>query len=613
MEILKQDKYIEEAILELKANIELPDIKIEYTHICGSPLEIAFKNGYAHITYSKRVELFRGLSLAAGYTDSACYKITQKSHFNSCGAMFDNSRNAVLNMQTAKKMIRIMALMGLDTIMLYTEDTYEIPEYPYFGYMRGRYTTEELKELDEYASGFGIELVPCIQTLAHMNQALRWDAFSEFLDINDILLVGEEKTYKFIEAMIKACRKSFSSKRIHIGMDEAGLVGSGKFREKNGYVNKYDILLDHLKKTVEICKKYDFEPMIWSDMFVNEAFGKDYNGEDKSAELKKELDPQLTLVHWTYYMTDKNVYNKKISCHKKLTDNVAYAGGAVKWIGFTPSINKSIARSRTGLTASLENGVKDVFVTAWGDFGGEASPFCVLPELQLYAEFNYNPYVTNDEIAERLKVCTGEKLQDMLKLEKPNFPEGEYDTDCITTTKYLLYNDLLCGLFDLQIGENYSRFYAELSRELLSVDSKNISYVYKTLGILCRIISKKCEISLKLQKAYLSGDREEVKRLILLAEDVLCDVKEFHTAVYNQWTADNKIFGYEVQDIRLGALETRIGFAIKKLGAWVNGDIERVEELEEKRLPYNSVLSEGGMREVNENQWTRIVSAGLML
>ena len=35
--------------------------------------------------------------------------------------------------------------------MLYTEDTYEVDNEPYFGYMRGRYSADELRELDDYA------------------------------------------------------------------------------------------------------------------------------------------------------------------------------------------------------------------------------------------------------------------------------------------------------------------------------------------------------------------------------------------------------------------------------------------------------------------------------
>lgn len=62
--------------------------------------------------------------------------------------MPDCSRNAVLNVEGAKLLIRHLAVMGFNALMLYTEDTYEIEGYPYFGYMRGRFTKAELKELD---------------------------------------------------------------------------------------------------------------------------------------------------------------------------------------------------------------------------------------------------------------------------------------------------------------------------------------------------------------------------------------------------------------------------------------------------------------------------------
>ena len=55
-----------------------------------------------------------------------------------------------------------MALMGMNLGMMYTEDTYEVPGQPYFGYQRGRYTYEELHALDDYADMLGIEQM-CIR------------------------------------------------------------------------------------------------------------------------------------------------------------------------------------------------------------------------------------------------------------------------------------------------------------------------------------------------------------------------------------------------------------------------------------------------------------------
>lgn len=91
-------------------------------------------------------------------------------------------------------MLRKMALMGMSVAMLYTEDTYEIPQQPYFGYLRGRYTQQQLRELDRYAADLGIELIPCIQTLAHLERALHWPQNDPDLrDTEDCLMVGRKR------------------------------------------------------------------------------------------------------------------------------------------------------------------------------------------------------------------------------------------------------------------------------------------------------------------------------------------------------------------------------------------------------------------------------------
>ena len=57
--------------------------------------------------------------------------------------------------------------------MLYTEETYELPGEPHFGYLRGRYTADELREIDRVADRLGIEMIGCIQTLGHLGHLLR--------------------------------------------------------------------------------------------------------------------------------------------------------------------------------------------------------------------------------------------------------------------------------------------------------------------------------------------------------------------------------------------------------------------------------------------------------
>src|SRR5690625_7630506 len=76
------------------------------------------------------------------YQNGEDFELIEEPQFEMTGAMLDSSRNAVLTVAGIQDMLRKMAIMGLNTLMVYTEDTYEVEEYPYFGYMRGRRSEE---------------------------------------------------------------------------------------------------------------------------------------------------------------------------------------------------------------------------------------------------------------------------------------------------------------------------------------------------------------------------------------------------------------------------------------------------------------------------------------
>ena len=90
--------------------------------------------------------------------------IKRERAFRRCGVMLDLSRDGAMRVDKIKEYIRAIAALGLNVLMLYLEDLYPLEGYSYFGYQRGAYTAEELKEIDDYAATFGIETVPCIQT-----------------------------------------------------------------------------------------------------------------------------------------------------------------------------------------------------------------------------------------------------------------------------------------------------------------------------------------------------------------------------------------------------------------------------------------------------------------
>ena len=80
--------------------------------------------------------------------------------FKRLGIMLDMSRNAVMHVRALKEYISTLSDMGYNTLLLYTEDTYEIPGEPYFGHFRGRYSQTGLDRGPDFvllARAYGLE------------------------------------------------------------------------------------------------------------------------------------------------------------------------------------------------------------------------------------------------------------------------------------------------------------------------------------------------------------------------------------------------------------------------------------------------------------------------
>ena len=352
---------------------------------------ISWDGSRAQFSGAGEAQFFRGLGLLrerlAGGT--APFEQTEAPVFRGLGASFDLSRNAVMTVDALKRMLCRMALMGYNEAYLYTEDTYVLPEYPFFGYQRGRYGAEDLRALDGWAAALGIELIPCIQTLGHLERFLHWESSAPLRDTPDVLLAGDEETYRLIEAMLRRCRACYRTKKIHLGMDEAMNLGLGGYLKKNGYHESFDIMLRHVERVGALARKHGFEPMMWSDMYFRCASPNDDYYEDDIEIPQTVIDAapaDMTLVYWDYYHDDEAFYDRYIRLHQKFAAPLRFAGGMWTWLGPAVDYDVFFKKAEPALRACLGNGVTDVMITTWGDDGGETSPQAMLLGLQAWAE-----------------------------------------------------------------------------------------------------------------------------------------------------------------------------------------------------------------------------------
>ena len=502
--------------------------------------------------------------------------------FNKLGVMVDCSRNAVMTPDALKKFITILATMGYNQVQLYTEDTYEVDDEPYFGYLRGRYSKAELKELDDFACNLGVELVPNIQTLAHMNAFLRFRG--DLVDANDILLVGEEKVYDLIDRMFRSMRECFRTKNIHIGMDEAHMLGRGKYYDRNGPENRFDILCKHLQRVCALAEKYDFQPMMWSDMFFKLASGGQYYAQNAKFDttLQDLIPKNVTLVYWDYYSTDRKRYEKMIKAHHQLSDKIVFAGGASRWYGFAPHNGFSLKHIQASFAACAKYGIKDVFITMWGDDGGECSSFAVLPAL-CYAACLNQGITKMADIRAKFAQWVGLQFDDFMLLDLPNAIEKAEKVIC--PSKYLLYGDCFMSRFQNLENAETAKIYATYTRKLRNAAKRNgeYAYLFETMASLCHVLEIKQDICTRSRQAY--ADKALLDGVIADYKKMIKRMEVFYRTFRNQWYAENKPHGFDVQDIRLGGLLQRMKSCLERLEDYRDGKIDRIPELEEAIVP----------------------------
>lgn len=602
---------------ELNIQLHNQGYPISVTQRVG-PIQISNKGGRGEIFFQEKVHFYRAIgSWLEHYNKNEEFELTEQPQFQTSGVMLDVSRNAVLKVDEVHGLLRKMAIMGLNVVMLYTEDTYEIPDYPYFGYMRGRFTEAELKKCDDYADHFGIEMIPCIQTLAHLTMALKWGYASEIRDTYDILLVGEEKTYQFIESMIEAASKPFRSKRIHIGMDEAHQLGLGRYLDLNGYENRFEIMNKHLNRVVSIAERHGLKPMIWSDMYfrLGSKHGEYY---DEHVHIPKEaiesIPENVQLVYWDYYHDDEEFYRSYFKKHNELGKDTVFAGGAWTWNGISPNYGRAFATSEAALAASKKDGIKEIFTTLWGDNGNETPLLTALPVMQLFAEHTYHETVKKEQLSDRFHFCTGNHLDDFLLLNLFDETPGVMKNNLMSSnaSKFLLWQDLLIGLFDENIrGLNMKDHYHRLVPKLKKAKerNKNARLLFEFYEQLATVLSLKAEIGIELKAAYDQQDKvkmfsllEEVKELTLEAEVLRGKHRDIWFSLY-------KPFGWEVIELRYGGLKARMETAQFRIQQWLDGETGKLEELEEKRLVHDGPngIPEGSL---GNHFYYRIATAG---
>lgn len=557
----------------------------------GTAYVLTRQGNTARIEYSTHSAALRALGTLLSGIDIKSESVP----FTMFGIMLDCSRNGVMTVSHLKGWLRKLALLGYNTAMLYTEDTYEIPGEPYFGFMRGGYSARELRDIDDYAASLGIEMIPCIQTLGHLEQILRWSAYNDVRDTPRVMLADEPKTYKLIEKMILQCKRCFRSKRIHVGMDETHDLGRGVFMDRHGYENGFDIFNRHLAKVVGLCDKHDLKPMIWSDMYFRLGSKTNHYYDKKTVipnSVKAKIPAGAELVYWDYYHFNESFYKEWIQRHRDLGKEPLMASGAWTWSTLWHRKENTYGAGGACLRASKKAGLKEFLVTLWGDDGGYCEFDSALAGLTWLAELAYGNSTDPKLLQQRYAgICHS----DYAVIHAP--------TEDLFSECALLWDDPILGIHFhnqqlreknswSQRSEKFAKLLATFHKSRLKTTSGgDIGY-----GIaLAEFLKAKIDLALKLKSAYAQRNTRQLKSVVQDAKAVMKLLDKLDAAFCKQWLRRNKPFGLEVMQIRFAGQQRRYQELVDRIGQLLKGEIGQIDEMENrpKELLENVYRSSG--------------------
>ncbi|MBQ7769889.1 MAG: hypothetical protein IJ373_01750, partial [Clostridia bacterium] len=306
-----------------------------------------------------------------------------------------------------------------------------------------------------------------------------------------------------------------------------------------------------------------------------------------SPEIIAKVPENVALTYWDYYTTEKEKYDLMFEKHKEFNRDVWFAGGAWAWQGFAPLGAYSLKSMRPAMESVHENGIENVVFTVWGDNGKDCSYFAILPTLYVIRQFADGNYDL-EKIKADMKAKFGWDYDEWLDLDLPNDlrVNGVKDDKWNCVCKIMAFTDPFLGMRDVDYAA-YDRIpYAEYGKKIASYakNAGEFGYIFDTLAKLCAYLEHKADLGIRTRALYKANDKKGLKKIAKEYGETVKALDVFATAQKDLWMRENKAFGWEVQEVRIGGIRARLLTCKDRLLAYLGGKIEKIEELEEELL-----------------------------
>ncbi len=540
---------------------------------------IARAGGVAIVRYGSLSQAGRAVgSLLAGLDDDT----GSAPAFDTLGILLDCGHNGTVTSAHFRKWLRRLALLGYNVAMVYTEGGYRLPDEPAFGYQRGAYTADEMRELDRYAATLGVEMIGSIQALGHLEQVLKWPPYAGVRDTEHTLLVGDPGTAELVEKMVAFWAETCASRRLHVGMDETYDLGRGRYLDLHGTRRGLDLYVEHLRLVAEACERHGVRPMVWSDVLFRLAGGATHYDQDSRIpdEVRAALPPNVDLAYWDYYSPDAQHYRDRIEAHRALGYEPVMASGIWSWPTPWHDWRRTEQFGGACVQACRDAGLREMIFALWSDDGAYWDVDSALAGVTLMAEHCHGDGAVDEAaLAQRFAaVCgsdlaahrTASRLNDRLQLCSVLWDDP-------LQAMYLRHASRDGTDALREASEHYREIVAALQPHAGDTAAGDLGHA----ALVAQFVAAKTEAGARLFDAYDARDCAALQAVTQDARALGTLTDELAASFRRRWLACCQPFGLEVIQIRFAGQAARYRELARRLDELLAGDIASIPELDE--------------------------------
>ena len=268
------------------------------------------------------------------------------------------------------QLLKLFAAARYTVVMVEWDDSFPWTVDPRFRSPTA-YTPDDIRRFQQTADSLGLELIPLVQCLGHMETPLGvpgYEALREVPNTSSGLNPLNPKSRELVLAMVDDVLKLMPGvKHFHLGGDEAWTLGQNP--DTRAYVKEHGkgaLYLQHVEPILDHLNARHIRPILWHDMMV-----------DWDSKQLRALAPKCDLMVWGYIGDPATTTGNFSTQHmQRFREHGITVWGATAYKGAEgetrerhtadrPVIAERIANARAWADIAPDNGLAGVVATGW--------------------------------------------------------------------------------------------------------------------------------------------------------------------------------------------------------------------------------------------------------